>query len=85
MSVECVFTRTLLPGSAAPSAAAAAPAPAAPGASPAATAGDRNRESIMIGPSKSNTIGITFILFAHTNREHGLTLAQECGKPLSFL
>mgnify|MGYP002809531717 CR=1 FL=1 len=42
---------------------------------------DRNRESIMIGPSKINNGGITFTLFAHTNREYGSTLAQECGKP----
>jgi len=46
---------------------------------------DRNRESIMIGPSKINNGGITFTLFAHTNREYGAALAQECGKPLSLL
>jgi len=39
----------------------------------------------MIGPSKINNGGITFTLFAHTNREYGSTLAQDCGKPLSFL
>jgi len=35
----------------------------------------------MIGPSKINNGGITFTLFAHTYREYGSTLAQECGKP----
>ena len=30
----------------------------------------------MIGPSKINNGGITLRLFAHTNREHGSTLAQ---------
>jgi hypothetical protein len=39
----------------------------------------------MIGPSKINNGGITFTLIAHTNREYGSTLAQDCGKPLSFL
>jgi hypothetical protein len=39
----------------------------------------------MIGPSKINNGGITFKLFAHTNREYGTTLAQDCGKPLSIL
>ena len=46
---------------------------------------DRKRESIIIGPSKINNGGITFTLFAHTNREYGSTLAQDCGFPLSFL
>ena len=46
---------------------------------------DRNRESIIIGPSKINNGGITFTLFAHTNREYGATVAQESGKPLRFL
>jgi hypothetical protein len=39
----------------------------------------------MIGPSKINNGGITFTLFAHTNREYGSTLAQNCGKPHSSL
>ena len=38
----------------------------------------------MIGPSKINNGGITFTLFAHTNREYGSTLAQDCGFPHSF-
>jgi hypothetical protein len=33
----------------------------------------------MNGPSNINNGGITFILFAHTIREYGSTLAQECG------
>jgi len=34
----------------------------------------------MIGPNKIGPDGITFTLFAHTNREYGSTLAQDCGK-----
>jgi len=36
---------------------------------------DRNRESIMMGPSKINNGGITFTLFPHIDREYGATLA----------
>jgi hypothetical protein len=39
----------------------------------------------MIGPSKINNGGITFTLLAHTNREYGSTLAQDCEKPHSSL
>jgi len=38
---------------------------------------DRNRVSIMIGPSKINNDGITFTLFAHTNREYGVNITLK--------